>query len=155
MLELIRSKIMNIIKDRYLATKKPEPLCIKIKRILDEHIDECPTSKKKKQQSEPQPPSTENELEHQPPSIENELDHHPPNTKNEPEPPINASRGRRKTTPTVIGKTSKRGKGGFKAPRVVVNQDVEAPNGVPAVSQREQRRNKRALIKLEQRRTNK
>ncbi|GAA0160116.1 hypothetical protein LIER_38978 [Lithospermum erythrorhizon] len=42
MLELIRSKIINRIKDRYLAmSKKPGPLYVKIKRILDEHIDEC------------------------------------------------------------------------------------------------------------------
>ncbi|GAA0186464.1 hypothetical protein LIER_33752 [Lithospermum erythrorhizon] len=42
MLELIRSKIINKIKDRYLAiSKTPGPLCVKIKRILDVHIDEC------------------------------------------------------------------------------------------------------------------
>ncbi|GAA0158130.1 hypothetical protein LIER_15235 [Lithospermum erythrorhizon] len=52
-----------------------------------------PASKKKKQQTELQPPSTE-KIEQQPPSTENELEQQPPTIENELEPPINASRRR-------------------------------------------------------------
>ncbi|GAA0155946.1 hypothetical protein LIER_13553 [Lithospermum erythrorhizon] len=100
-----------------------------------------PAIKKKKQQTKPQPPSTENEIEQQPPSTENKLEQQPPTTENEPEPPINASRRIRKNVDNDDD---------YQIVRV-----VQSPDGVPAVSQREQRRSKRALVKLEQRRAKK
>ncbi|GAA0185838.1 hypothetical protein LIER_33126 [Lithospermum erythrorhizon] len=110
------------------------------------------TSKRKKPQIELQPPNTENEIEQQPPSIkneheqqppstENELEQQPPTNENEPEPPINASRRRRNNIDNDDG--------------CQVVKVVQAPYGVPARSQREQRRSKRALVKLEQRTTKK
>ncbi|GAA0185448.1 hypothetical protein LIER_32736 [Lithospermum erythrorhizon] len=42
MLELIRSKVMEMIKDRHLAMyKKSGPIYVKIKRILDKNMKDC------------------------------------------------------------------------------------------------------------------
>ncbi|GAA0170147.1 hypothetical protein LIER_24476 [Lithospermum erythrorhizon] len=109
---------MNCVQHIYQNFKKE----MKGGQLLRDILWE-PASKKKKQQTELQPPSTENEIEQQPPSTENELEQQPPTTENEPEPPINASRRRRKDIDNDDD--------------CQVVKVVQAPNGVPAASQRE------------------